>query len=498
MGPFTSNDPEVVASPSKARRRRIRSTGQLLVWAVKRRKHLATLIILGVFVYRSVVSTSKSLRVFLTGVTEDDWSSGDSHQFSQNKEGVYPLEFVHIPSTGGLHIERVASEKGIAWGACKFEADSRDLPYSQCRDEFISRRRLRYQSPKSWECGISGTVYPWHCPPDKLKSGNKYKGVETFTIVRNPYDRMIAEYYDFFDRLRDRKLERGDAGGIERDLNSPKELHKWVRDAIRTSRHEGTCYQGHCIEFYKYVYSKEGEQLVDHVLKYENLQTDFDDLMAQYGIPLSLAGVEVYPNTTNRTLTSDDLLHETVTMINKWAKSDFKFFEYKPIRFLTSERNASLIHYPQNDNGMHPLEFVHIPKIPKKKYESKGTGEVFWIRETDDLNNPKLMNQWIRDAIWKAKYRGSCYQGHCVPFHEFIYSDKGEKLVTHVLKMETLNEDFERLMNQYKLGMKLQHKNVRVSNTTLSVEELSDDVVELINDWSKKDFELFGYELIKR
>lgn len=390
MGPFTLNDPEVAASPSKARRRRIRSTGQLLVWAVKRRKHLATLIILGVFVYRSVVSTSKSLRVFLTGVTEDDWSSGDSHQFSQNKEGVYPLEFVHIPSTGGLHVERVgetwlrkqqsfesipalltlfvsfvmiASEKGIAWGACKFEADSRDLPYSQCRDEFISRRRLRYQSPKSWECGISGTVYPWHCPPDKLKSGNKYKGVETFTIVRNPYDRMIAEYYDFFDRLRDRKLERGDAGGIERDLNSPKELHKWVRDAIRTSRHEGTCYQGHCIEFYKYVYSKEGEQLVDHVLKYENLRTDFDDLMARYEIPLSLAGVEVYPNTTKRTLTSDDLLHETVTMINKWAKSDFKFFEYKPIRFLTSERNASLIHYPQNDNGMHPLEFVHIPKV---------------------------------------------------------------------------------------------------------------------------------------
>lgn len=101
------NDPEVPASPSKARRRRIRSTGQLLAWAVKNRKHLATLLILGVFVHRSVVSTSKSLRVFLTGGIEDDWSSSDPLQFSQNKQGVYPLEFVHIPSTGGLHVERV-------------------------------------------------------------------------------------------------------------------------------------------------------------------------------------------------------------------------------------------------------------------------------------------------------------------------------------------------------------------------------------------------------
>ena len=120
------------------------------------------------------------------------------------------------------------------------------------------------------------------------------------------------------------------------------------------------------------------------------------------------------------------------------------------------------------------------------------------IKETNDLNDPKLMNQWIRDAVWKAKYRGSCYQGHCVLYHKFIYSEKGERLVTHVLKMETLNEDFERLMSQYKLGMKLEHKNVRVSNTTLGVDDLADDVVELINDWSKKDFDLFGYEMIQR
>ena len=78
-----------------------------------------------------------------------------------------------------------ASRHGIAWGICKFEEywswETRCKPILPFRDN------IRIQSPEDWKCGRK--AWAWHCPPFDYENGpgkNKFNGVDTFTVVRNP------------------------------------------------------------------------------------------------------------------------------------------------------------------------------------------------------------------------------------------------------------------------------------------------------------------------
>jgi hypothetical protein len=103
------------------------------------------------------------------------------------------LEFVHITKTGGSIIESVGYKYGILWGACHYmsikavECDGPDINYTA--PDFKS---YRLQSP-------------WHTPPKILRQyvndatapfdQYPYHDADLFTVVRNPYDRIVSEYY---------------------------------------------------------------------------------------------------------------------------------------------------------------------------------------------------------------------------------------------------------------------------------------------------------------
>ena len=73
-----------------------------------------------------------------------------------------PLKFIHITKTAGTSIENLAKEKNIYWG--RFDKDYIKL--------------------------ANNTEQPWH-----NNILNKPKNYDWFMVVRNPYERIIFEFY---------------------------------------------------------------------------------------------------------------------------------------------------------------------------------------------------------------------------------------------------------------------------------------------------------------
>lgn len=100
----------------------------------------------------------------------------------------------------GTSVEMAASRVGIAWGICKF---SKFWTWEdRCAPIQPYTKYIQAQSWDEWDCSLKklrgssrhNGAHPWHCPPMKYAGQigvNKFEGVDTFTIVRNPYSLMI-------------------------------------------------------------------------------------------------------------------------------------------------------------------------------------------------------------------------------------------------------------------------------------------------------------------
>lgn len=283
-----------------------------------------------------------------------------STPFLQNERGLHKLEFVHIAKTGGTSIElagksriypygtfmllrfihyhricfrdqfQTASQVGIAWGICKFEE------YwsweTRCKPILPFREHIKIQQFDAWKCAQK--AWPWHCPPHNYESQqgvNKFEGVDTFTVVRNPYNLMISEYYYLFQKkphlVKDLVENMNDG-----ELNDPKFMNKWIVDAANRAIKDGHCYYAHCIPQHKFAYV-DGNRFIDHVLKMENLDDEFSALMERYQLPVKLMHANKTPmkGVSGTKLGVEDLSEEAIMKINEWAGPDFEYFGYEKL-----------------------------------------------------------------------------------------------------------------------------------------------------------------------
>mmetsp|Transcript_26842 Transcript_26842/g.55515 ORF Transcript_26842/g.55515 Transcript_26842/m.55515 type:complete len:345 (-) Transcript_26842:82-1116(-) len=260
-----------------------------------------------------------------------------SRDENNTKSSAYPLEFVHISKTGGTSIETAAANAGIAWGACKFKYRS------QCRGLRQFSNVEKYKRKKiAWKCKCNTQMMPWHCPPNEFESGkNLYSGSKTFAVVRNPYDRIISEYFYARDVVERAKHWSIDASGNQFLLpkfKTSEHFNSWIAEASYNATHDGSCDHGHCIPMYKYTHNKNGEQIVDHILRLENISVAFPLLMKKYRLPVTgLGHVNVGSRESenkgevSKKLGFEDLTSESLAMINKWAANDFRYFGYEEI-----------------------------------------------------------------------------------------------------------------------------------------------------------------------
>lgn len=258
--------------------------------------------------------------------TNDDcnWGPGAKLRVKRFKPKGNSLAFVHIPKTGGGSIEKAAGLKGIRWGVCNYWSIK-----GICPDN--NPPSVHYENP---------FLHQWfHVPlqwiPDKVPTF--YEGHDLFAIIRNPYDRMVSEF--FWQCHKMDMCKEAD----ESKLNSAAFMNEWLQTELTKFKRcpkvekldpdhpHVACimmWSGHFIHQSDYVFNGSMKRpMVDYVLHAETLEEEFSSLMREYNMDMSLPKQKLHDGT--KSLNTKDLDWETIELINEVYRRDFNWFKYK-------------------------------------------------------------------------------------------------------------------------------------------------------------------------
>jgi len=180
-----------------------------------------------------------------------------------------PLKFIHIAKNAGMSIEAIGKEHGLKWGGL-------DPDYKETG-------KTRY----------SPHLIPSLLSPDYLAKN------DFFIVVRNPYKRVLSQIL-FTNRV-----------------YTADHLNNCVKMLEHRIRPDG----GIHTEQYKYAIPGV------HIIHFENLETEFNALMVQYGLPARLTKhINKSSNLSN--LSVKDFNADSIRLIQTLYKKDFETFGY--------------------------------------------------------------------------------------------------------------------------------------------------------------------------
>lgn len=191
------------------------------------------------------------------------------------------LEFVHITKTAGTSIEDWGHRNKILW----------------------SYRKRKHFEKYSHHC-LNVSVSKWHIPPIYFLD-NPYKNKRTFAVVRNPYSRIISEYYCPW------------TGSKNKHKGDKAEFNEWIIHMINRKNIVSGLPQ--------YLYLP-----VDYIIRFETLQTDFTNLIQKFNIDIDTKLPHANKSTeSNERFTLNDMYVKTINQINIKYKKDFEIFNYE-------------------------------------------------------------------------------------------------------------------------------------------------------------------------
>ncbi len=235
------------------------------------------------------------------------------------------LRFIHITKCAGTSIESLIN----TWG----------------RHDKVLKESLSKTFPSNVEW--------WHVPPKwaGISEINKLKlNHDFFVVVRNPYSRIISEYYCQW-------------GGPKIKANTEHEFNTYITEKLEEVlelHNMGERIHGHWCPQSLYVENDEQKLLLpyENILKFENLNNDFDALIGRYsqcsdykGLSLiqkvnkkSTDSIEGYSTSSNKKNEGNDKIEEPETQAEVVEKrvNECKFVKKFTERHL-NKRNLKLI-----------------------------------------------------------------------------------------------------------------------------------------------------------
>jgi hypothetical protein len=199
------------------------------------------------------------------------------------------IKFIHITKTGGTSIEEVGKKNGMLWGMY---------------DEKLQYKKLKIGK-------MSGAI--WHIPPRNFIK-NPYSKHITFAVVRNPYNRILSECFcKWGGKYKTREFQNVD------------EFNDYITERIKK------CMEPQFFHFmpqYIYTHDENNNQIINHIIRFENLKEEFDNLMTNFGLSIVL---DIDTNKSIKKYGISDISPENIKLINKVYDNDFKFFNYDKI-----------------------------------------------------------------------------------------------------------------------------------------------------------------------
>jgi hypothetical protein len=206
------------------------------------------------------------------------------------------LKFIHITKNGGTYIEHKSKKIGKKWGRnCQI--------YKELGEHSIYFNKIQLDDR---------IRYDW------------------FTIVRNPYDRIISEFNWYHKRVKQDKKNIFNFKIFKENYTKFNKkciikFNKTVRELIKNRDIENG---NHFSE--QYLYFDNVSKI--HILKYENIKEEFDRLMNNYNINLIWDNNDKINHKRINLFSVKDFDDETLILINKVYYEDFLKFGYSLIK----------------------------------------------------------------------------------------------------------------------------------------------------------------------
>lgn len=197
------------------------------------------------------------------------------------------LKFIHITKCAGSFVEKIGMEHNIRWG--------------------------KFHTEYGW----------WHeiFPNKSNKLKQKY---DWFVIVRNPYDRILSEYYCKWTGIGKKNMK-----------HDVSQFNNYLINKIKNRNHykkyRNIMYIGnHYTEQYKYL----DDSAKIHIIKFENMYEEIKKLFTDYNIKID---IDFYINKKINSkeslnnfckFTTNDFNAELISLINEVYKKDFELFGY--------------------------------------------------------------------------------------------------------------------------------------------------------------------------